>query len=478
MDEIIELLNSESPADAIALLTAETKSHEEIEEFREEYHENKRDIRQTQIGQIQKDKTVGTGEKKRVVPGVRIPIPFQQKIATTATAFEVGEAVTLKSSVKNKLAIEITRLWRSNRVDSILQKLILLKKTETQCALQFYVKELKPQNWLNKMFGVNEKKDIKCKILENKNGKMTPKWDAFGHMIFFTWEFTMLGSDGKPQKNVFVYNEEFLWHLKESSGKFALESKKPHGFKKIPIVYFSQDAPEWKPVQEMIDRIETTLSKLSASNDYSGHPILLLYGEVSGAPDKDEDGKAFRIDMKKDDDGKWQHGDVKFATYDQAPESIKLELEYLEKYIYSLSSTPDISFDNISGIGAISGIAIRLMFLDAVIKAKMNEGENRTSIERIINLFMAGTITTTGTKLSSESRDTYFTVQFNSIIPNDLKETVETLARAVESGILSVKTAVESLDMSEDSEDELLEITKDRDNKAEKEPAEEEETEE
>ncbi len=471
MEEIIALLNSESPADAIPVLTAGGKDNEEIESYREEYHENKRDKRETQIGKTQVDKSVGSGQLKKRVPAVRIPIPFQQKISTTATAFEIGEPITLKASTKNKLVDEITRLWRSNRVDSLLQKLILLKKTETQSALLFYIKDIKPQNWLNKMFGVNEKKDIKCKILESKNGKMTPTFDAFGDMKYFTWEFTVIGQNKKEEKNVFVYDEEFLYHFKQVDGDFILEPKKPHGFKKIPIVYFEQEAPEWKPVQEMIDRIETTLSKLSASNDYSGHPILLLYGDVSGAPDKDEDGKAFRIDMKKDEDGKWVHGDVKFATYDQAPESIKLELEYLEKYIYSLSSTPDISFDSLSGIGAISGIAIRLMFLDAVIKAKMNEGENRTSIERIINLFMAGTITTTATKLSSESRETYFTVQFNSIIPNDLKETVETLSRAVESGILSVKAAVQSLDMTEDLEDELEELLKDRDNKAEKTPA-------
>lgn len=235
-----------------------------------------------------------------------------------------------------------------------------------------------------------------------------------------------------------------------------LDTEEEHGFGKIPIVYLSQHHPEWFVVQEMIDRLEVSLSKLGASNDYSGHPILLLYGEVKGAADKDEDGKVLRMNMEEDDaTGKVKHGEAKFLTREGAADSVKLEIETLEKYIYSMTSTPDISFENTKGLGNVSGVALKLMFLDAILKAKMNEGENRTIIERIINIFIAGTVNTTATTFSKMVKETFFDVQFNSILPDDLSGTVETLVQAVNGKIMSQSTAIKSLDMTDDVDEEV-----------------------
>lgn len=464
MDEIIKLLTGESPQKAITLLTSEQKDPTQIEQLRQEFHEVDRTVRKTQVGWVQKDKTI-KGEKKQAV---RIPVPLQNRIVTTSTAFEVGEPVTLvpivsnKKDNKNKLTAEIERLMKVNRLDSKIQKAIQLKKSETESAILFYIQDLKPNTLFNKLLGENKKKEIKSKILENKNGKMSPYFDNFGDMKAFTWQFDTI-EDGKTVTNTWVYTDEKVYKFNNVGGVFKLQNGtgEEHGFSKIPIVYFSQDYPEWFIAQPMIDRLEVAMSKLGASNDYSGHPILMLYGEVQGAPDKDEDGKAFRFNMVKDEDsGKVEHGDAKFLTHDGAPEAVKLELDRLEKYIYSLTSTPDISFDNIKGLGAISGIAIKLMFLDAMMKAKLNEADNRTSIERILSVMVSGIISTTLPNLKNEASQTYFDIQFNSILPDDLQSSIETYSLAVQSGIVSVETAVADLDMTVDPEKELENIRK------------------
>lgn len=276
-------------------------------------------------------------------------------------------------------------------------------------------------------------------------------------MKAFTWQFnTMINS--KEVKNVWIYTDDKVYQASTTSGTMKVDNTVDHGFGKIPIVYLSQDDVEWAAVEPMIDRLEVSLSKLGASNDYSGHPILKLYGEVQGAPNKDEDGKAFVIPMDQDEDGKVQHGDVKFLTYDQAPEAIDLELKKLEKYIYSLTSTPDISFDNLKSLGNISGVALKLMFLDAIIKASMNEGDNRTVVQRIINIMIAGTVKTTNTGYKNKSLTTYFDIVFNSIIPDDLKTSIEMFSTAVGSGIMSRKTAVKELNVVDDIDGELVDM--------------------
>jgi len=157
-----------------------------------------------------------------------------------------------------------------------------------------------------------------------------------------------------------------------------------------------------------------------------------------------------------DDTGKTIHGDAEFLTANNAAETVKIELEKLYSLIHSMSSTPDIAFENLKGLGAISGIALKLMFLDAIIKAKMNEGDNRTAIERCLNIIASGTKSTINTKLKNQ--ELLVTVQFNAILPNDLKEAVEIATSAVAGKVWSQETAVGYLDVVEDQQKEIKKI--------------------
>jgi len=181
-------------------------------------------------------------------------------------------------------------------------------------------------------------------------------------------------------------------------------------------------------------------------------------------PDRNDDGKTLNFPMKEVDNetGKTIHGDAEFLVNSNAPESVKLEMEMLEALIYGLSSTPNLAFDNLKGsVGDISSLALELLFLDPRMKAKMNEGDNRTMIQRIIKLLISGIITTTLTKLASQAKDTIIKVEFNSILPNDLKNAVAIMAAAINAGFVSVKTAVEYIDVVVDSEAELALIEAD-----------------
>lgn len=459
--ELIELIKTE-PQKAINLIKNRCfMDFTKIKNLKSEFDLIDRNLRDTQIGKVQKDKMIGEGEKRKKVSSVRIPVPFQNKIVTTSTAFEVGEPVSLVPSEANDLTEEIERLWEANRVDSSIMKMVSLRKSELQSALLFYIKDVDKNKTFNKKLGSNKNKEIKTKVLENKYGVMSPYFDEYGDMKLFMWEFTLKDEENKEIKHAWIYDETKVYKLESNTGKMELMDSEDHGFSKIPIVYTAQDKPEWHISEKMIDRLEVSLSKLGGANDYAGHPILKLYGEVEGAPDKDEDGKAFRLEQKETDDGKIVSSDVDFLTHDNAPESVKLELDRLEKYIYSLSSTPDISFDNIKGLGTISGVAIKLMFLDAMIKATMNNTSlNQPMIERIINVFISGTIETRLTDLKKHVENTYIKVQFNSIIPDDIKETIETYASAVDSGIMSVETAIKKLDLVKDVQKEMEKVGK------------------
>ena len=455
MEELLLQLATE-PDKVIATIREKSKDNSKIIEFQKEYKDNDRNIRANQVGNIQKDKNVGTGEKAKLVKAVRIPIKFAKKIVTTATAFEVGKPVTLVASEENNLSKLFSQLWKSNRIDSKITELVRLKKAETQGAIQFYISDLKPESILNKILvklGLKTQvKEIKSKILNNIDGIMTPYFDISGNMILFMWQYKAKESvSGKELNHVEIWDAQKYHYLNDSSGKMNYTEKGilPHGFDRIPIVYCSQEQPEWFDVKEIIDRIEVSLSKLGASNDYSAYPLLQIFGEVNSFPDKDESGKVLQFPMKKDDDGKYVNGKAEFLTASNAVESAKLELEMLKGLVYSISHTPDLSFDNVKGLGNVSGVALKLLFLDAMIKATINQGENTSMIERIINVMISGIVTTTNTTLAKEGQALYYHIIFNSIIPDDVQTASDIIVKLKEAGLLSSQTAIKLLDLVE-----------------------------
>ncbi|HEX8576970.1 MAG TPA: phage portal protein [Flavobacterium sp.] len=457
MEELENLLSG--PLDkAIKVLTSQKKDSELIAKYIKEYKNLDRTIRQSQVGIIQKDKQVGKGEKSKTVKVIRSIVPYQEKIVTTATAFEVGAPVTLIPDKVNDLSVEIMRLWEENRMDDKIQKAKVIQKSQTECAFQFYMK---------KTIDVENKEvlDIKAKILSNEEGTMAPYFDALGDMIAFTWSFSYKNSEDKTIKSTWIWTDKICYKCSDQSGSFVIDEAIPHGFDKIPIVYISQDFPEWHSVESLIDRYETGLSKLGASNDYSGYPLLKLYGKVESMPDRNDDGKTLKFPMKELDNetGKTIHGDADFLTNNNAPESVKLEMDTIDNLIYSLTSTPNLSFDNLKGnIGNLSGVAIKLLFIDSIIKARMNEGDNRTMLQRIIKIFISGVTTTTNTKLASSKKDTIVRIQFNSILPDDLKEAVDIASLAKNAGLMSTRTGVKYLDMTENTEEEIALINADK----------------
>jgi len=456
MEEILLLLASK-PDEAIAQLTQYNKPIADIQNYRDEYSKLKRDNRDTQIAKTQKDKTIAAkgNTPERKIPANRVAIPFAKKIVQVGTAFEVGERVVVSPRDPGALAKEILRLWDINRLDDKIQKLLEVKKSETESAIVFYIEDINPDTMFNKLLGPNREKEIKSVVRTSKEGKMSPYFDAYGDMKAFVWRFAEKIGD-KNINRVWIYDESNLYKLSDETGSMAFDKdgKEAHGFSKIPVVYLSQDAPEWYDVSQMIDRYETTFSKLGAANDYAGYPLLKLYGTLVNMPDKDDDGKTLQFPIKENHDGKEIHGDAEFLTMDNAPESVKLELETLDKLIHTLSSTPQLGISDIN-FGAISGIAIKLLFLDAIIKAKLNEGGNRTTIERILNVMISGTVITTNVGMKAEAESLFFDVTFKSILPTDFKELVEYLAQGVTAGIISKDTAVKMLGLVGEPADEL-----------------------
>ena len=80
---------------------------------------------------------------------------------------------------------------------------------------------------------------------------------------------------------------------------------------------------------------------------------------------------------------------MNYVSWQNAPESVKLEIETLLRLIYTISQTPDVSFESVKGIGAISGTALKLLFMDAHLKVQDKKEVFDEYLQRRVNVIKA-----------------------------------------------------------------------------------------
>lgn len=456
MEELLVLLLTD-PQKAIATIKAQSiKKTADIDNYVKEYKDFNRDQREGQLEKIQMDKTLEAGKVSKMV---KIYINHAQNIVETLAAFVIGKPITLIPSEDNDLAKLVKQIWRVNRIDSKLLDATIIKFSQTQVAMQFYIVDAGETSLLNKVLSFlklkTQAKEIKALVLDNTKGTMTPYFDATGNMLLFMWEYKAKEGE-KEVSNIQIWNEMNMFHFKDS----VLFTNLPHGFDRIPIVYDSQDEPLWYTVKSPIDRHEVALSKLGDANDYSGHPILVTEGKVENMPLKSESGKHFNIPIEVDPETKQEltRGNVRFLEATTAPESNKLELDKLEDTIAYGSGVPNLSLEKLKSLGNVAEKTVKLMFIATDIKAALKQSATRTFIERCLNIIISGVTKTTNTGMATEGKSLYYDVQFNSILPSDIAETVTYLSNAVAGKFVSQKTAIGLIDLVDDHDAELEQI--------------------
>ena len=428
---IVDLLKEGKIDEAVKLLIPKTGVSDYLEEYK-----NARDIRDTQVG-----KRVDKILTNSVVTVAKIPIPFQRKIVQSASVFLFGSPVDITSnSTKHQ---EILDMWTQLRMDSILLKFAEAVKSETEAAIVFYSVQK------------NEKPELKARLLTQLNGTLLPYFDQYGDMTAFGWKYKV--SEGsKEVEYLYLFTEEISYVLKNDNGWKDTDQTTANLFGKIPVVYLSQEFPEWEYVKGLIDRYEMNLSKFADTNDYFASPMYKAKGAIKTMPSKDDTGKIIKLDIIETDSGKIIEADLDVISWDRAPEALELEFETEKDLIYGLSDTPDLSFNNVKGISNVSGIALKLMFFGSVLKAKWDEGDYSVSINRCLKVIVAGMSRVLSLVPENENEETIFKVTFTSVLPDNLKETIETLITATGGkAVMSQQSGVKVNPYIQDSEAEM-----------------------
>ncbi len=266
--------------------------------------------------------------------------------------------------------------------------------------------------------------------------------------------------DGKSTECAKIWTAEQIITAKKINGVWEkIVDKNLFGL--IPVVYAEVDFPDWEDSAKVLDSFEMRLSRLSDTNDYFSEPILKKYGEAD-LPGKSTVGKEISFPVKMDEDtGKEIHGDADYLVWQQSIDSIKEELSQLRNELYSGTSTPDLSFDNLKGIGNQSGVARKFMMMDAIIKASDNMEIFEPVVQRCISVVKTGISNISNIKYKGDLEDNNIEAKFGTILPEDLTEELDNLSTANGGKpINSQKTITARSPYTKDVEEEIKQMEK------------------
>lgn len=187
----------------------------------------------------------------------------------------------------------------------------------------------------------------------SKGYKLRPLFNRYGDLKMFAVGYTTKLADGNIQECWDMYASEVIYHCKkligtEHSGEWEV-TPEMNPFGKIPIIYVKQPKA-WDGVQERIERDEWLDSKNADCNEYFSDPILKISRQVkNGLMDPKSTGKVIQINNKDDV--------VEYVTPPDATDLKTNEKSVIKESILMGSMTPDLSNENIKGLGAISGDA-------------------------------------------------------------------------------------------------------------------------
>jgi hypothetical protein len=327
--------------------------------------------------------TAGTEQAAfRMEPVARIALALQKLIVKRAVSFLFGNPVSLEVSTANesqanvKKAVE--RVLYDVKERSLNRRVARHLFSSTEVAEVWY-----PVEETNERYGFNSKTKLRCGIFSPLNGDtLYPYFDETGDMVAFSREFEVSLGNNKVRRYFETYTADFTYQFVqgEKGYEIVVGFPKANPIKKIPVIYAEQAAVEWADVQILIERLETLLSNFADTNDYHASPKIFVTGEVTGFSRKGETGAIIEGD---------ENSTAQYLAWQNAPESVKLEIETLLRMIHTITQTPDISFDSIKGIGAVSGIALKLMFMDAHLKVQEHCEIFDDYLQRRINVVKA-----------------------------------------------------------------------------------------
>lgn len=254
---------------------------------------------------------------------------------------------------------------------------------------------------------------------------------------------------GDKQYNRFdAYTAQKCYYFKEGDNGWE-KNVVDNPIGKIPGVYMSRPLPIYEDIQEFRDDIEFTISRNSDSIRKNSNPILKLSGKIKGEPPVGDSAReVIRLE---------EGGDVGLISPALVTADANAHVNMLRLLMEETLQLPNLSMENIKGLGAISGESRKTLLTDAHLKVKNESHEIIWFLDRefsIIKSYVASIYT----QWKSHVDQLECTHEITPFVQGDAAAEIDKYTKACGKPVMSRTTAIEKLGMVDDPEEEISRI--------------------
>lgn len=418
----------------------EKEAKEALEEYNFEDHKvNKRE------NKIVYDKK---GNVKNIEEMNKIPVTYEQYANEMALVFLFGRPLKwAQTSERTDDAFKAyTDLIKSTHFNARVREFKRFAGSETESAMLFRLYR-------------DEDGQAKCQIrvlAKSRGDEIYTRFDQYNDLKAFAWGYHTKEADDATKYHLDIHTPKTIYHC--TQGKLGWEIEKENNPVGKILVIYARQTLEWHGAKAIRERIENTAATTADTNDYVASPIMIMNTDViKNMPQKGEPGKMLITNSQTGVDGV-----AKYLTWDNAPQSKKDEMEWLESQFMQKTFTPNLTFDALKAISQMSAKAMKMFMLLGVIKAQKRKETYDELMDRTASLMISIIGNVLDVSLARQCKELKVDHEWQEPFEEDIKESIFNLIGSVDGGIMSRETAVSLNPLIKDPSGELDRIDEER----------------
>lgn len=293
-------------------------------------------------------------------------------------------------------------------------------------------------------------------LARSKGYKLRPLFDQYGNLQAFAYGYT-LKENNRNVQHWDIETPDFLFYCKKALLGWEVETY-PNPTGKINVIYYRQ-RKAWHGVQQRIEREEMLDSKTADNNNYFSDPMAAATADViQNLKSPETIGGLIQLTGSS--------SKFEYINPPQSSESREAERKSLADSILFDTYTPDLSYENLKGLGSISGVAIKNAMTIGYIKRKRNISQYKQLVRRDLSL-MIEILAFVHPEMAEKIRALRIDFDFAEPFDSDNGEQQRHIADLYAQGVVSLEEAVHQIAICDDPDAEIRRLKEAEEKKAE-----------
>lgn len=272
-------------------------------------------------------------------------------------------------------------------------------------------------------------------------------FDQYKNLLVLAYGYKLF-ENGRNVQHWDILTAEAIFECKRSSfGWEVTRVENPTG--KINAILFMQPKA-WDGAEQRIKRDEMLDSKIGDTNNYYADPIAAATADViASLPDVDKPGRLIQMPSEK--------SQFRYIEPPQDSATRRDEKDNLNRTILFDTFTPDFSFENMKGLGTLSGVAIR----NAMILGYIKRANRMEVYEEMITRYLHMTLEVLKyiyPDKRAQIEKLKISFEFSDPFPEDSTKNWQGIVTLYQGGVMSLETAVTMLALTDAPAEEIEKI--------------------